>query len=262
MNKQVLHFAHGNGFPSPSYEQILKGLKTRFNCCYIDKLGHAPTFPVKDNWHALVQEVLDSIQSQTDEPVVAVGHSLGGVLSLLAALENPVLFRSVVLLDAPLLSPVRSYGLRVSKKFGFIDRLTPAMRTRGRRTHWQTREDVFGYLKKRNLFKHFTEKCLNDYIDYGMRHDEAGYTLRFDADIEYQIYRTIPHTLSGYQKELKVPTTLIYGAESDVVHSLDRRYMLKQYGISSVKIPGTHMFPFEHPKKTVEYIFQILDSVL
>ncbi len=259
--KPKLHFAHGNGFPSPCYRQLLMPLEAVFDCCYIDKIGHTEAFPVEDNWHTLVDELIASVQTQSTEPVVAVGHSLGGVLSILAALKKPELFRAVVLLDSPLLSRMRARAVQLSKKLGFIDKITPVYRTRTRRTHWQTREAAFEYFKRRALFKRFDDACLNDYIDYGMTHDETGYTLRFDADIEYQIYRALPHTFSSYSKRLKVPAVLIYGEKSDVIDAADRRYMRRRYGIQSIKTPGTHMFPLEYPKETAALILNALSEL-
>jgi len=260
--KQTLHFAHGNGFPSPCYRQMLIALEPYFDCCHIDKVGHTSEFPVSDNWEALVDEVRESVRAQSHEPVVAVGHSLGGVLSVLAALKEPGLFKAVILLDSPLLSRARQRGVQLSKKLGLIDKVTPARRTYARRCHWPTREAVFLYLKKRGLFKHFTDTCLNDYIDYGMTQDDSGYTLRFDSAIEYQIYRTIPHSLAGYPKKLHVPSALIYGRDSDVIHAADRRHMKRRYGISSFLTEGTHMFPLEHPKATAELILEVLETLI
>ncbi|MDF1683414.1 MAG: alpha/beta hydrolase [Legionellaceae bacterium] len=257
-DKPKLHFSHGNGFPSPCYRQMLTALAPYFECDYIDKVGHTPEFPVLDNWEALTDEVIASVRSKSDEPVVAVGHSLGGVLNILAALKEPDLFKAIILLDSPLLSRIRQRGLHLSKALGFIDKITPAQRTQFRRRHWPTRDAAFGYLKRRELFKHFTDACLYDYIDYGMTQNASGCTLRFDSKIEYQIYRTMPHSLSAYPKKLHVPSALIYGSDSDVIHVTDRRHMQRRYGISSFKTEGTHMFPFEHPQATAELILKVI----
>jgi pimeloyl-ACP methyl ester carboxylesterase len=256
--KPKLHFSHGNGFPSPCYRQMLTALDPYFECVYIDKVGHAPEYPILDNWEALTDEVIASIRAQSDGPVVAVGHSLGGVLNIFAALKQPELFQAVILLDSPLLSRIRQRGLHLSKKLGFIDKITPARRTQGRRCHWPTRDAAFKYLKRRDLFKHVTEACLNDYIDYGMTQDTSGVTLRFDSEVEYQIYRTMPHSLAAYPKKLHVPSALIYGSDSDVIHAADRRHMKRRYGISAFKTEGTHMFPFEHPKVTAQLILKVM----
>jgi len=260
--KDVLHFAHGNGFPSPCYKQLLEPLQERFACYYIDRVGHSPQFPVNDNWRNLVDEVIDSIKTQTSQPVIGLGHSLGGVLSLLAAVEQPSLFRAVILLDSPLLGRLKSNVVRFSKAFGMIDRLTPAFRTRERREHWKNRDQVMAYLKSRKLFKSFTDDCLNDYIDYGLEKDGDAYSLRFDRKIEYQIYRTIPHILHEYEGKLQIPTALIYGNKSTVIDRLDLRYMKKQYGIVSFATSGTHMLPMEHPKKSAQLIIDVVDKLI
>jgi len=256
--KPKLHFSHGNGFPSPCYRQLLTALEPYFECCYIDKVGHAPEFPILDNWEALTDEVIASVRQQSDEPVVAVGHSLGGVLNLFAALKEPDLFQAIILLDSPLLSRMRQRAVLLSKKLGLIDNITPARRTQARRRHWPTRDAAFRYLKRRELFKHVTDACLNDYIDYGMTHDTSGYTLRFDVDIESQIYRTMPHSLAAYPPKLHVPSALIYGSHSDVIHAADRRHMKRHYGIASFKTEGTHMFPLEHPEATALLILKVM----
>ncbi|WED44515.1 alpha/beta fold hydrolase [Legionella cardiaca] len=260
--KELIHFAHGNGFPSPCYMQLLKHLETRYDYCYIDKIGHNPLFPVTENWHLLVDEIIASVQAQATQPVIAVGHSLGGVLSLLAAIEKPALFKAVIMIDSPLLGRMKSSVVRLAKALGIIDRITPAFRARSRREYWQNKEQLINYLKTRDLFKTFTQECLEDYIEYGMRKTEEGYVLRFDRHIEYLIFRTIPHTLHAYEGKLRVPALLIYGDKSTVVDGLDVRYMQKHYNISAVKMNGTHMLPMEHPIQVAKQIFAGLDAIL
>lgn len=260
--RELIHFAHGNGFPSSCYRQLLNGLQTRYDCCYIDKIGHNPRFPVTENWHYLVDEVIDSIKQQAKQPVIAIGHSMGGVLSLLAAIEQPSLFKAVIMLDSPLIGRFKSNMVRLAKALGVIDKITPASRTRGRRDYWQNREQLLTYLKKRDLFKTFTNECLEDYIDYGLKKNGDGYVLRFDPHIEYLIYRTIPHGLHEYEGRLTVPAALIYGDKSTVVDRLDLRNMKKHYKIATYKIKGSHMFPMEHPAETVKQIFTIVDTII
>lgn len=260
--RELIHFAHGNGFPSPCYMQLLKQLRTRYDYCYIDRIGHNPEFPVTENWHLLVEEILYSVKSQATQPVIAVGHSLGGVLSLLAAIEEPSLFKAVIMIDSPLLGRFKSNVVRLAKAVGIIDRVTPAFRTRGRREHWQNKDQLVEYLKTRDLFKTFAPECLQDYIDYGLSKTDDGYILRFDRHIEYLIFRTIPHTLHEYEGKLTLPGALIYGDRSTVVDRFDVRYMKKHHKIWSVKMNGTHMLPMESPIQVANQIFTMLDAIL
>lgn len=260
--KELVHFVHGNGFPSPCYHEMLQHLRSHFDYCYLDKVGHSPQFPVTDNWHYLVDEVINSIEEQASKPVVAIGHSLGGVLSFCAAVLKPELFKALVLLDSPIIGRFKSNLLRLSKTIGMIDHVTPAFRTRGRREYWQTRELALSYLKSRKLFKYFTDACLNDYIDYGMEATEKGYRLRFDRKIEYQIYRTIPHMLYELEGQLTCKAALLYGRKSNIIDRLDLHYMKKKYGINRFAMDGTHMFPMEYPQKTAEKIIDVVRILL
>lgn len=259
---ELIHFAHGNGFPSMCYKQLLDHLGTRFDCCFIDKVGHDPAYPVSENWHNLVTEVIASVRKQADQPVIAVGHSLGGVLSLMAAIEQPDLFKAVILLDSPVIGPVKSHMIRLAKSLGIIDRITPAFRTKGRRTYWKNYEQLITYLKTRELFKTFTDACLHDYIQYGLELKEDGYHLRFDRQIEYDIYRTIPHVLPSYKGKLVRPAAMIYGDKTTVVDKIDIRYMQRHFNIKSTKIKGTHLFPMERPKETADQIIQIINAII
>lgn len=258
---ELIHFAHGNGFPALCYKQMLDCLRPDFDYCYIDKIGHDPQFPVSENWHNLVLEVIASIKRQADRPVIAVGHSLGGALSLLAAIEQPELFKAVVMLDSPLLGPFKSSMVRLAKALGVIDRVTPALRTQGRREYWKNKEQLLAYLKTRDLFKTFTDECLNDYISYGLEHRADGYYLRFDRNIEYQIYRTIPHIIPNYAGKLITPAALIYGDKSTVVGKMDVRYMKKNFNVAHFKTSGTHLFPMEHPQAVAQQIIEILSKL-
>ncbi len=259
--KDVIHFAHGNGFPSSCYAQLLQRLQPEFEIGCIEKIGHDREFPITDNWHYLIDEVIESIRAQASKPVIALGHSLGGVLSLLAAIKCPALFQFVIVLDSPFMGRLKSQVVRFSKAIGMIDRLTPAHRTRLRQQHWSSRAEAYAYLKSRVLFKSFSEACLNDYIDFGLLQDEKGYTLRFDRNIEYQIYRTIPHTLPDHEGQLKTPTALIYGERSTVIDRTDLRYMKQSHGIQCIKMKGTHMFPMEHPDLTAEVVRQTIQQM-
>jgi len=70
--------------------------------------------------------------------VLGVGHSLGGYLTMLAALERPELFRAIVVLDSPVIGTWAGRAFGLVKRFGLVDRVTPAGATRDRRSHWKS----------------------------------------------------------------------------------------------------------------------------
>lgn len=46
------------------------------------------------------------------------------------------LFATLILLDSPILSPLKARGLQMIKRFDIADRVTPARNTLNRRQHW------------------------------------------------------------------------------------------------------------------------------
>jgi pimeloyl-ACP methyl ester carboxylesterase len=246
MSKDTIYFAHGNGFPAGCYRQFLSALEPHFEVDGIDILAHSDSFPVTEHWSCLVDELLHHIERRATGPVIAVGHSLGGALCLLASYRYPALFKQVVMLDTPLISPLKAYALKWIKQLGLVDRVTPAKRTKNRRAVWDSKEEAREYFEKRSVFKLFARDCLEDYINHGLEKSDEGFRLRFDREIEYSIYRTYPHVIP--REFPKVPTTLLYGKQSDIITSYDKRFMKKKYRLQMHSCEGTHMFPLEHPQ--------------
>ncbi|MCG6658721.1 alpha/beta hydrolase [Halomonas campisalis] len=256
-----LIFAHANGFPGMSYRSLLAPLAERFDVHPVDRLGHHPDYPVGRNWLALREELLDHLPD-SGEPVVGVGHSMGGVLMAMAAERAPQRFRCVVMLDPPLMLGLDAWSMKVAKRFGFVDRVTPAGKTLGRRAVWPDRHTMGHYLRRRGLFRRFTEQALHDYIEGGTRlRDDGQAELLFDPAVEVEIFRHLPDHLSRLPRRLRVPFGLLAGSESELITPARRRRLLR-HGICLAQVPGTHMFPMEHPEQTREALLAMLDRLM
>ena len=199
------------------------------------------------------------ILERKGESVYGVGHSLGGYLHFLAAVRRPELYRAIVLLDAPIIGPFRGGVLGATKRLGIVDRVTPAGATRDRRSTWATREEAKAHFRSRRLFEHFTEECLDDYVRHGLVESDGRLRLRIDPLIEYQIYRTIPHDMMRHLRSLRVPAAFIGGADSDVVRRIRLAGMRPKFTLR--KVPGGHLFPFEHPREAATSLAQALDDL-
>jgi len=245
VTRPILHFSHANGFPAPSYRSMFDELGAKFDIGYVERIGHDPRYPVTDGWPNLVDELIDTIVARYQQPVIGVGHSLGGLLTALAAANRPELFHAVILLDAPILAPFQGSAVKLVKRVGLIDRVTPAGSTRNRRREWPSREEAIAHFRRRRLFRNFAPECLQDYADHGLVPSENGVALWFDPGIEYQIYRTIPHNIAGALKRLAVPGGFIGGNDSDVLRRVGLGYTRRLFRLSL--LAGGHLFPFEIP---------------
>ncbi|WP_275287904.1 alpha/beta fold hydrolase [Halomonas elongata] len=256
-----LVFAHANGFPGRSYRSFLTPLASRFDVRPVEQLGHHPDFPVGHNWLALRDELLAQLR-ECSGPVIGVGHSMGGVLTAMAAEQEPERFRCVVMLDPPLMLGLDAMAMKVAKRLGFVDRVTPAGRTLGRRSRWPDRATMRDYLRRRGLFRHFTDQALDDYIEGGTQELEDGsVVLRYDPDIEVDIFRHLPDHLSDLPDNVKVPLGVLAGRESDLL-TPRRQRRLGRRGVSVAQVSGGHMFPMEHPQATREALLAMLDTLL
>jgi pimeloyl-ACP methyl ester carboxylesterase len=259
--KDILHFSHANGFPSKTYSIMLEQLKHHYDVRWIDQLAHHPSFPVTDNWDHLSNELEHYFEAHYDRPVIAVGHSLGGVLSYMLAKKRPDLVKKVILLDAPVLDRLGSGVVRLAKSLGFMDYITPAGRTDGRQEHWENKEEAEEYFKGKSLFKNVDSRCLKAYVQHGTQSCAKGICLRFKADTEVKIYRTIPHNLHRGQQRLAVPSAMIFGGQSNVVRGFQRRHMEKKVGMMLERMVGGHLFPLEYPEQTADKIHQIIQRL-
>jgi len=260
-DRPPLVFSHANGFPAPCYARLFAALQDDFEIRYLPRLGHHPEYPVTDGWPGLQQELVDFV-ARGPHPVIAVGHSLGGFLSFMAAVARPELFSALILLDAPIIGPLKARGLEMSKRFGFVDRVTPARATRNRRQHWASEAGAVAHFGTRKLFRHFDPECLADYVRHGMIEDaeSGGRVLWFDPRIEYQIYCSMPHHLHRLLDSLRVPAGFIGGRDSEEVRRIGISAMRGHFRLKRVE--GGHLFPFEHPQTTAQAIRDMAATLL
>jgi pimeloyl-ACP methyl ester carboxylesterase len=220
-------------------------LERDFRIGCIEKIGHDPRYPVSEGWPHLVAELIARIESSYGEPVVAAGHSLGGFLTLRAAARRPDLFRAIVVMDSPIPKRWSGTALQMVKRFGLVDRVTPAGTTRGRRSQWDSAEEAIEHFRRKRNFSRFDPECLRDYVTLGMERHGRGVRLAFDPDVEYRIYRTIPHDLVRDLPALAVPAGFVCGEESSEMRRPGLVDVERHFRV--VRVAGGHLFPFECP---------------
>lgn len=254
MSKEIIHFAHANGFPSQTYNKLFSYLSDDYEINYLERHAHNPEFPVTDSWNFLAAELAEEIKKRYHRKIIGVGHSLGGILHFLVAVENPELYKAIVLLDAPIISRLSGTGLKILKRTKLIDKLPLARMTRFRRSVWRSKSEAFHHFSQKEKFQSFDEDVLRDYIEHGTREDEENIKLLFDPRIEAEIYRTIPDNFGKFKGKLKVPTAYIGGTISREAKLARLGFMRKHFPINFSFVEGTHLFPFEKPFETAQAI--------
>ena len=143
-----IFFTHANGFPAKTYKILFKFLK-KHNITTVDTL--ATNIKSEDiNWDKLSEEIIYNVPKKNSR-IYGVGHSLGGVLTLLAASKCPDLFHSVILLDPPLFSFYKRNIIRILRLLKLDDIFSPASKSLRRRDNFNTKKQAFEYFKTKKL---------------------------------------------------------------------------------------------------------------
>ncbi len=260
----MLVFAHANGFPAPSYRVLLELLGRHYEVCAPDMLGHAPRFPVSDNWPCLLDELSDFVQRRRGgQRVVLVGHSMGGLLGLMLAAAHPDWLRALVLLDSPLIGGWRAALLWASKRSGLIWRVAPTSLALRRRRAWPDLQSVREHLGAKPPFAAWDPRMLEDYASAGTVERGAMRALRFEPEIEASIYATLPHHLGRLGlRRAGVPIGFVGGTESRELAMAGMRATRRLVGPHLRWIIGaSHLFPFEQPRATASTVLELLHEL-
>jgi pimeloyl-ACP methyl ester carboxylesterase len=197
-----------------------------------------------------------------------MGHSIGGTVTLMAALRKRDLFRALVLIEPVLFPPWISALLQVLKGLNLLSRIHPLIRrTRRRRRDFASPEDMFGNYRTKVVFSRLSDRVLRDYVEgLAAPNDQGGVTLAYPPEWEAQIYNTggmYDRLVWESLPELELPVLVIRGEETDTlsrrsVHLLEEG--LKRGEIRELPEAG-HLAPLEQPVQTAGAIKDFLGSI-
>lgn len=189
--------------------------------------------------------------------ILGVGHSLGGVLTLWAALDQPQLFRAVVLIDPVILPPRWLWGLRLIRAVGLRDRQPFVQAALRRRRAWPSRQACFAHLREKPFFGNWSDEALWDYVQAGTAPASGDQVeLVFPPEWEAHIFATTPLAIWDDVPRPACPLLVIRGQESHTFLAAAQARMARLLPEAHfVTIPGAgHMVPIERPQETAAAI--------
>lgn len=255
-------FAHANGFPSGTYAQIFKAWRAAgWQVLAPPMLAHDPRYPVSSNWPHLRDELIDFVATRAPEGAFWVGHSLGGLLSLMVACRKPELVKGLVLLDSPVITGWRAHSVHALKLSGLIRRVSPGKVSQQRRHEWANRREALAYYAAKSKFARWAPGVLTDYIASGTLRRGGKTVLAFDRQVETRIYNTLPHHLGTLLQRHPPRCTVGFVAgrgsnEMRMSGSLAATTALA--GPRLRWIDGGHLFPMEQPAQTAALVLDLL----
>lgn len=280
--RPLVIFSHGNSFPGGTYTQLLNRLGTHgFDVQAVDRFGHDPRYPVTSNWPHLVQQLADFVVTTVHGhpgPVYLLGHSLGGLVSLMCAARFPTLhghpIAGVVMLDSPLIGGWKAQALAMAKHTQMVGHLSPGAISRKRRQHWPDAQAAQAHFAHKRVFARWDPQVLADFIargteDVALPDGSTHRALRFGRDVETAIYNTLPHNLARLlrQHPLICPVAFVGGTESAEMKQVGTALLCKVvrpdlHPERLRMLPGTHLFPMERPHETADVVADVLTGLL
>jgi pimeloyl-ACP methyl ester carboxylesterase len=261
-----LHFLHANGYPPECYTPLFEHLQNQYHVfgMKLRPLWEGQNKDDFQDWHPYSDDLLRFLSDHTVDPIIGVGHSIGGIVTLRAALRNPQKFRTLILIDPVLFVPSFLVGWNFIRAIGLGEKTHPLIpAARRRRREFSDLDILFRSYRSKSVFRYMSDESLKAYIA-GITKPKAdgGYELAYTPEWETHIYLTgmRDHDLWRGLQKLEIPTLIIRGNETDTFLPNAERLVKKKnpkIQIHTMK-NATHILPLEHPREVAEIITNFL----
>jgi pimeloyl-ACP methyl ester carboxylesterase len=259
----ILHLAHANGFPPGTYRLLAETLTKHY---HVIGLPSRPLWPDTQpdsvtTWHPLASDLVRGLEDRGLSRIVGVGHSLGGVLTLWAALGHPHLFRAVVLIDPVILPSSWLWALQLMRSLGLRDRQPLVQGALHRRRLWPSSQSCFEHFRNKSLFARWSDASLRAYVESGTcRRADGQVELLYPPEWEAHIFATTPIHIWRELSRLRTQTLVVRGENSEMFRVAAQARMARCLPPAHfVTIPDSgHLVPMERPLSTGTLICKFL----
>lgn len=262
----VVHLAQANGFPPATYRQLALSLTDRYELL---ALLPRPLWPGSSpasapSWHTLAEDLVAGLDGLGLRGIAAVGHSIGGVLTLWSAVRRPDLFRAVVIVDPVILPPSWLRLVRMERVLGLQPRPSLVRGALRRRRVWPSHQACFDHYRTKPLFARWPDATLWDYVQGGTRtRDDGQVELLFPGEWEAHIFATVPTDVWHDVPRLRTPALIVRGQHSETFRPEVQARMVRLLPQACfITIPDAgHLVPMERPPEVGAAICDFLDAV-
>jgi len=259
-----MHFAHANAYSPGSYLQLLKPLTKEYR---VIGMKQRPLWPNTDpkyltNWEQLADDLILFLDQQKLKEIVGIGHSLGAVVSVMAAKKRPDLFRRLILLE-PVLFPQYFQWIFAVVPIWLRQRFIPVSKiANNRKDQWPDRETLFNSYRKKRIFRDLSDLILNDWIDHGtFKNVEGQLQLTFPKAWESRVYATVPYVINDIFN-LSIPVHILRGEKTNVISpTIWQRIQQRLPKDHLWELENaSHLAPLEFPMEVGEWILAAADK--
>lgn len=272
----LLLYAHANGYPPEAYRSFLD----LFLDTYQTRAVYLrPFWPGADpdslhDWRLFRDDYLFDLPSHLraaggGETLIGMGHSLGGMTSLMAAIQEPGRFRALILIEPTLFPPWKGFLMRSISRFKLLSYFHPLVRrTLRRRTSFPDKESMFQNYREKAIFAAIPDQVLRDYVTgLALTEENGRISLKYTPQWEARVYETAGSADRYVWKNLGrvgCPVLVLRGELSDTVSekTLQRIAQRLPRG-QAVTLPSVgHLLPLEAPEQVAATVLDFLDQNL
>jgi len=227
--------------------------------------GDPPVLRDAPDWRQVSDDLLAALHTFGLEHVTAVGHSLGGIASMLAVLDEPQRFRALILLDPTFLDETIVEMIATARQHGVSDQHPLAQAALHRKRHFATAQAFYERYRHHPLFADWDDEALRLYAQHGTESDREGVHLTWSPEWEAHyfstglaaMWRIIP-TLDGV-----LPTLILRGSTSDTYSAASaQRVQQLLPRATHITIDGYgHLFPQAAPYVSAQVIREWLETL-
>ena len=218
------------------------------------------------DWHPYSDDLLRFLATGGADPTIGVGHSIGGIVTLRAAIRDPKKFRALVLLDPVFFVPPILTGWNFVRAIGLGEKVHPLISAaQKRRREFKDLESIFRSYRTKPVFRYMSDENLKIYIKgITQPKTDGGYELIYTPEWETHIYLTGLRDFDLWRglADFDVPTLILRGAETDTfLPSAENLVKKKNPKIQIHTLEkATHILPLEYPKEVAEIIKSFLTT--
>ncbi|MEL6824080.1 MAG: alpha/beta hydrolase [Calditrichota bacterium] len=261
--KETIHFAHANAYPPGSYRELLTKLGENHSVLASKARPLWQESPsAKDtSWTVFADDLIRFLDNKQLSGIIGIGHSLGAVMTLIAAIKRPDLFRKIILLE-PVLLHRNLYWLTGIIPLKMRRLIVPPIQiAEKRRNFWQSKEEAFKSFRTKKVFSKFSDTALKNYITAGLTKTEGGFKLIFSPEWEARVYAMAYSSWKIYG-HLSIPSLSIRAEETNAIYKTawpewkklrpEAEYLTMQN--------TTHLLPLEVPNELSTILHQFIQN--
>jgi pimeloyl-ACP methyl ester carboxylesterase len=254
---QLVVLSYANGFMPETYTMALSPLFEQYRVVAIHHRPlwqPAPPPETLVSWHVFGDDLLTSLSELTEQPVIGIGHSVGAVTTLYAAIDQPQRFSGVILIDPTMLPPTALRTIQLMRALGRETRIPLVRGALKRGRHWKNAETAYHYFRGKERFDAWSDEQVRIYSDSVTLSDgQGGRVLRFAPEWEAQIYRKLPVDVWGELPKFAktgIPTLVLRAGKSNVFFPQSAKLFKKTHPSAAwVEFPTAgHLVPQEQPE--------------